>query len=199
MISVIVPYVRDRGYLGNCLASIRRQTFKDYELLLCQSDGSLPVNFNNGLKRAKGEFVKMVQDDDWLPDDSLEILVNNIGDAPWIVGDVWQEPEHYIHSTPYLDFRSQVEKYDMHMGSTMYRTEVLREIGGMDETLETGEEYDMHLKLLSFGYNPVQIRKPVYHYRMWGGGKSRIYRRTKTEWRKEVLRKIKERYTNELD
>ena len=141
----------------------------------------------------------MVQDDDWLPVDGLKHLVENIGSSPWIVGNVWQMCANpYIHKPPYLDFKSQVEAYNMHMGSTLYRADVLREIGGMDETLLTGEEYDMHLKLLSLGYNPVYVDKEVYHYRMWHGGKSVIFRKLNKEWRKDELKKIQARYLNQV-
>jgi len=199
MISVIVPYKEDRGHLQKCLKSIKSQSFTNFELIKSHGPYSLPVNFNNGLLRAKGEFIKMVQDDDWLPVDGLRHLIENIGDAPWIVGNVWQEcGNRYIHKPPYLDFRNQVLHYDMHMGSTLYRADVLREIGGMDETLLTGEEYDMHLHLMKNGYNPAYIDKEVYHYRMWSGGKSVIFRRKKTEWRKNELRKIQARYLNEI-
>ena len=199
MVSVIVPYKEDRGYLGNCLASIRSQTYQNFELIESKSEGSFPVNFNNGLRQASGEFIKMVQDDDWLPVDGLKHLVENIGSSPWIVGNVWQMCANpYIHKPPYLDFKSQVEAYNMHMGSTLYRADVLREIGGMDETLLTGEEYDMHLKLLSLGYNPAYVDKEVYHYRMWHGGKSVIFRKLNKEWRKDELKKIQARYLNQV-
>jgi glycosyltransferase involved in cell wall biosynthesis len=195
MISVIVPYNKDRGYLAHCLSSIRVQSYTDFELLICKSNESLPINFNNGLSRAKGEFIKMVQDDDWLPVDGLKHLVENIGDSKWIIGNVWQEcSAPYIWKPRYFDFKNNLQHYDIHMGSTLYRTALLRAIDGMDESLTTGEEYDMHLKILSLGYTPAYIDKEVYHYRMWSGGKSRIYRRQRTEWRKNELEKIKERY-----
>ena len=200
MISVIVPFKEDRGWLNECIMSIRLQTYTDYELIMAQGPGSLPENFNIGLRRAKGEFIKMVQDDDWLPEDSLEILAESIGDSIWVVGNVMQEC-----STPYVwkpsrpfDLESQLEHYDIHMGSTLYRTGALRAIGGMDETLLTGEEYDMHLKLLQYGYRPARVERVVYHYRMWNGGKSVQFRRYKTEWRKNELKKIRARYLNEV-
>lgn len=199
MISVIVPYKEDRGFLTQCLNSIKAQTYLDFELIEAHGPGSLPVNFNDGLLRARGEFIKMVQDDDWLPKNSLSLLALGIGDAPWVVGNVWQEcSSPYIYKPPYLDYESNLNHYALHMGSTMYRKDVLIDIGGMDETLVTGEEYDMHLKLLSLGHEPAYIDKEVYHYRMWSGGKSVIYRRKRTEWRKNELAKIKARYTNKV-
>ena len=197
MISVIIPYKEDRGHLWLCKKSIWEQTYQDFELIEAHGPGTLPENFNEGLRRAKGEFIKMVQDDDWLPADALNFLLFGIGDAPWVVGHVRQIPEKgqpWIHKPPYLDFESQVKRYDMHMGSTMYRKDVLEEIGGMDETLTTGEEYDMHLKLLQKGFKPAYTNRVVYNYRMWQGGKSVIYRRERTKWRKNELAKIKARY-----
>jgi glycosyltransferase involved in cell wall biosynthesis len=204
MVSVIVPYKEDRGFLKQCLDSIKAQTYKDFELIEAHGHGTLPQNFNWGLSRASGEFIKMVQDDDWIPPDSLKYLVGGIGDYPWAVANVWQHPvdRHdkptsppYIQKPLYgLDFMSNWEHYGLHMGSTLYRRDILEGIGGMDETLETGEEYDMHLKLLWNGYIPVHIDKEVYHYRMWAGGKSVIYRKNRTEWRKNELAKIKARY-----
>jgi len=197
MISVIVPYKEDRGYLKQCIDSINAQTYTDFELIEAHGPGTLPENFNAGLKRAKGEFIKMVQDDDYLPPDALRHLAEGIGDHQWVVGNVWQMTANpYIHKPPYLDFESQLNKYDMHMGSTLYRKGMIDKIGGMDETLETGEEYDMHLYLLSLGYNPGYIDKEVYCYRMWSGGKSVIYRKDRTKWRKNELAKIKARYIN---
>jgi len=196
MISVIVPYNKERGTLQQCLDSIRGQSYQDYELIEAFGPGTLPQNFNNGLRKAKGQFIKMVQDDDWLPKDGLMHLVKAIGYAPWVIGNVWQEcGTPYIYKPPYLDFQGNLNHYAIHMGSTLYRKDVLDSIGGMDETLTTGEEYDMHLKLLSLGYEPAYVDKEVYHYRMWQGGKSVRYRRKKTEWRKNELAKIKKRYT----
>jgi len=197
MISVIVPYKEDRGWLGKCLDSIKNQTYKDFELIEAHGPGTLPENFNNGLRQAKGEFIKMVQDDDYLPLDALQHLADGIGDHPWIVGNVWQMcSEPYIYKPPYLDFKSNLNHYALHMGSTLYRKDVLDDIGGMDVTLETGEEYDMHLLLFALGYKPGYIDKEVYHYRMWQGGKSVIYRRNRKKWRANELAKIKARYTN---
>jgi glycosyltransferase involved in cell wall biosynthesis len=206
MISVIIPYKEDRGYLKQCIKSVEEQIYKDFEIIEAHGPGTLPQNFNNGLRKARGDYIKMVQDDDWLPPQSLNMLMFGIRSSRWVVGDVMQFPYNRrgkpgpptLHKPPYLDFRSQVEKYDMHMGSTLYRKDLLDEIGGMDETLETGEEYDMHLKILSMGYEPAYISKVVYNYRMWSGGKSVIYRRDRTEWRKNELEKIKARYTNKV-
>ena len=199
MISVIVPYNEDRGCLKQCIDSIKAQSYTDFELIEACGPGTLPENFNEGLREAKGEFIKMVQDDDWLPVDSLKHLAEGVGDAAWAVGNVWQEGiAPYIYKPAYLDFKRNLFKYAIHMGSTLYRRDVLLDLEGMDERLETGEEYDLHLSLLSIGLIPAYIDEEVYHYRMWSGGKSVVYRNKRTAWRKNELAKIKARYTDKV-
>ena len=94
MVSVIIPYNEDRGYLKECVASIEAQTYPDIELIPSFSPGSCGHNFNNGLEKATGEYVKWVDEDDWLPPDSIENLVNGIGQAPWICANSWDVVQH---------------------------------------------------------------------------------------------------------
>jgi len=201
MVSIIVPYNKDRGYLAQCLDSIRAQTVT-CELIEVESPRSVSCNFNTGLERATGEFVKVVGEDDWLPWDSAENLVNGIGDAPWGVANAMQVDKHgglldvYKHDA--LGFAENVVLNRIHNGGTIYRTEVLREIGGMDETLWTGEEYEMHLRLYSLGYLPQYIDKEVYFYRMWDGGKSRQLRKQDPKKRADEIKRIQSLYIDKV-
>ena len=199
MVSIIVPYNKDRGFLGKCVDSIKAQTYP-CELILSQSDNSVVYNFNRGLERATGEFVKVVGEDDWLPEDSAENLVNGIGDAPWVVANAiqYRDGETWIQKPESLIFADMVVLNRIHMGGTMYRTEILKEIGGMDESLWTGEEYDMNLKLYSFGYLPKYLDKEVYYYRLWIGQKSKQLRRHDPEKRANEIKRIQSLYIDKI-
>jgi len=200
MVSVIVPYNEDRGFLNMCTESIMAQT-ADIELILMFGPRSVACNFNAGLLQAKGEFVKVVGEDDWLPKDSIENLVNGIGDAPWVVANAI-EVYNGVKGEPYkpdtLDFAEQVKLNRIHNGGTMYRTEVLREIGGMDETLWTGEEYEMHLRLYSVGYLPKYIDKEVYYYRRHNKQKSTTLRRDNRKKRANEIARIQALYSDKV-
>ena len=199
MTSVIVPYTEDRGYLTQCLESIRAQTYP-YELIEIKSPRSVAINFNRGLSFAKGEFIKVVGDDDWLPPDSLENLVKGIGDAPWAVANATEVfgRTHEIYKPITLEFAINVVHNKIHNGGTIYRTEVLREIGGMDETLWTAEEYEMHLRLMSLGYRPKYIDKEVYFYRRWQGQKSRQLREQDKKKRANEIARIQSLYIDKV-
>jgi glycosyltransferase involved in cell wall biosynthesis len=194
MVSVIVPYNIDRGYLDVCLASIEAQTMP-VELIESQSPETVGYNFNRGLEKAKGEFVKYVCEDDFLPPTAIEDLVNGIGDSTWICANAHMYGgQQLVDKSVVKPLEDLLINYTINGGTTLYRTDLLREIGGMDETLETGEEYDMHLKLISMGHIPAYIDKYVYYYRVWRYQKSRQARKERPEWRKEKLDLIKARY-----
>ena len=193
MVSIIIPYNEDRGYLQLCKESIEAQTYPNIELIPSYSPGTCGHNFNRGLEKATGEFVKYVDEDDWLPPDSIENLVSGIGDSPWMCANAWNVDKTVknITKSVHLDFDSTLKICGIQGGTTLFRTEILREIGGMDESLVVGEEWDMYLRLMLKGYLPGYVDKEVYYYRRWTGSKSVIHSR---EWRDEQKNLIRARY-----
>ncbi len=203
MISVIVPYDTDRGFLEQCVRSIKMQSYSDFEII--QVHRPLPVakNFNIGLKLAKGKFCKFVTEDDWLPVNSLQDLRDGIMGQDWICANAEQHENgsSYIYRPFYpqvVSFKENVKKNFIHGGTTLYRTEQLLEIGGMDETLWTGEEYEMHLRLMSKGYMPGYIDKEVYCHRLWSGQKSKLLRKNRKNERQKEIARIQSLYINEV-
>ena len=98
IVSIVIPVYNVEKYLPQCIESIIRQTFTDFELILVDdgsTDNSLKIckeyaandrrivvfhqeNLgvskarNHGLKLAKGEWITFVDSDDWLDDAFLE-------------------------------------------------------------------------------------------------------------------------------
>lgn len=202
MVTIVVPYNKDRGYLNVCLESIYAQNYTDLQVLPVKNNLSVAKNINIGLKAAKGEFFKYVCEDDWLPVNSVWDLVEGIGDHPWVcanaVNVTVNGEEQYIPPENGLRFDRMANHNAIHGGTTLYKTELLKEIGGMDETLWTGEEYEMHLKLMSLGYFPGYINKFVYYHRLWSEQKSRIYRKQDKTKRYEEIKRIQALYSNEV-
>ena len=103
MISIIVPFYNTEKYLGQCLTSIQGQTFSNYEVLMVD-DGStdssreiakkflddsrfillgdkhigFPLSKNLGLDNAKGDYILFVDSDDFIENNCLEVLYNNL-------------------------------------------------------------------------------------------------------------------------
>lgn len=105
-LSIIIPVYNVEAYLRDCLESVLRQPFPDWEAI-CVNDGStdgsaailqefalkdsrvrvisqvnggLSSARNSGLKVAKGDYILFLDSDDWLELNALDILANNTGD-----------------------------------------------------------------------------------------------------------------------
>lgn len=111
MISIIIPIYKAEAYLKECLLSIQKQTYTDFEAI-CVNDGSpdnsaiicqevsdqdsrfILINQENGgvssarnraLKEAKGEYVCFVDSDDMIEPHYLENLLNLAKDGAFAV------------------------------------------------------------------------------------------------------------------
>lgn len=104
MVSIIVPIFNSEKWLNECLNSIARQSYSDFEVLMvddgskdisasiCQSyvrkdnrfhyffqdNAGVSVARNTGIEKAKGEFVCFVDADDYIDEHFLESLLKII-------------------------------------------------------------------------------------------------------------------------
>lgn len=104
LLSVIVPVYNAEKYLGRCVESILKQTYRNIELILIDdgSNDNSPILCDNwakkdervsafhiqnggpssarnfGLKLSKGRFVAFVDADDFLNEDMYETLINSL-------------------------------------------------------------------------------------------------------------------------
>ena len=105
IVTIIIPVYNTERYLRQCLDSVINQTFKDFECI-CINDGStdnsynilkeyvqkdnrftvinLPENKgqgnarNKGINIAKGKYITFIDSDDWVKENHIEQLYNNI-------------------------------------------------------------------------------------------------------------------------
>ena len=104
-VSIIIPVYNTEQYLRQCLDSVINQTFKDIEII-CINDNSTDGSYNilkeyadkddrfvvinltetkeqgnarnEGLKTARGKYITFVDSDDWVRNDFIEVLYNEI-------------------------------------------------------------------------------------------------------------------------
>jgi len=201
MISVIIPYVENRGFLEDAVLSVCSQNIdEDIELLLQKSKKTQGANVNAGLRRARGEFIKILHDDDMLPPNSLSDLRNAISENDFVCGDqetfgdeiFCPHPQVYRGRSP--DFHDMLNENQIYGGTTLYRKSTLLAVGGYDEELWTGEEYDLHLRLLSVGYSCTYTPHVVHKYRLHEHNKSYYMGPGEKKERREFIREIANRY-----
>jgi glycosyltransferase involved in cell wall biosynthesis len=200
MVSIIIPYNVDRGYLNQAIESVKQQTYKgEIELILSQSDNGVSYNINRGVERAKGDYIKFFAEDDLLTPNCIEDSMNAIKYCDFIHGKAFnfheQRPSRNNTHTP----RVKIPKLSdmlvsnvIHGGTLFYRREMF---GQFDESLWTGEEYDFNMMLLSQGAKIGYVDKVVFNYRLHDFqksiGKHTLEYKAK---RKEAIEAIKNRY-----
>ncbi len=120
-VSVILPVFNVEGYLDQCLESLRRQTFTDFEILMINdgsTDGSdslcekwaekdsriryirqenrgVSPSRNRGVALARGKYLAFIDPDDWVEPDYLETLHTRLEEtgAPYAECDIMRYNE----------------------------------------------------------------------------------------------------------
>ena len=104
LISVIVPIYNVEDYIRQCFDSLLNQTYQNFEVLMindgspdnsasiCQEyaardsrfryfekeNGGISTAVNLGIEHSQGEYVTLMDPDDWADNDYLEVLYNAI-------------------------------------------------------------------------------------------------------------------------
>jgi len=107
-ISIIIPVYKVEEYLADCLKSVLKQTFQDYEVILIddgspdccpqlcdewaeknsrisvlhRENGGLSAARNTGVKAARGDYLYFLDSDDELTPDALEVMYKQVEAHP---------------------------------------------------------------------------------------------------------------------
>lgn len=204
-ISIIIPYVTDRGYLAEAAESAERAIdFANVkgEVILSQSEKGVSHNLNTGIERATGELVTYLCDDDLLPLESIKSTILGMrghdfvhGNATTIYEDNFKFVEPRIKRyTPKIkrpSLRQMLETNYIHGGTVTYKRDIVKG-EWFDDDLWCAEEYDFNLFLLSEAKSIGYINNDLYIYRHHATQKSKQMN-NQSERRFEID-KIRDRY-----
>lgn len=204
MVSIIVPIYNSARYLDRCIQSIINQTNNDWELLLVD-DGSTDKSFsicqkwaltdkriivlqqdnsgvsvarNLGLKRAQGDFLLLLDSDDWLSLNTIDVLIDEQmrNNADCVIfgfnqtsGNIWA-PRKYLEYNSIVDFK---EDFEYHLNTELlsssvnklYRKELIHSL--YPEDMSFGEDLIFSLNYLESCTNIVFIKDALYQHEVY--------------------------------
>jgi GT2 family glycosyltransferase len=138
------------------------------------TNGHISAASNTALALATGDFVALLDHDDVITPDALYWIVSDLNDHPDTALLYSDEDKIDFDGTRIMPYFKCDWNYDLllshnlitHLG--VYRTDIVRQIGGFREGFEGAQDYDLALRFIE-RIRPSQIRhipRVLYHWRM---------------------------------
>lgn len=205
-VSIIVPVYKAEKYLIKCLDSIASQTIRDFECILvddgspdssgiiCDSfaandrrfsvfhleNGGVSKARNEGIRRAKGEFIGFVDSDDWIDPEMFESLYRDVRNhnADISICGVYEDfPPTKITEMTSAQAKICMFSNDGFRGysvNKLVKRELLEDVR-FDESIRCYEDLVFFFQLFSNCSKVVWNGKPLYHYFRHDGSLSTSY------------------------
>ncbi|MCW8931858.1 MAG: glycosyltransferase [Gammaproteobacteria bacterium] len=202
LVSVIIPAYNRKNYIKQTVESVLEQTYKNFELIVVDdgsTDGTLNIlqgyrtqmtllqhpngenrgqaaSINLGLSHSNGEFIAILDSDDYWKLSYLENMVDylnpklDIGMA-YSNGHAVDENGEYIYTLLKKDHIERNHLGDILCdcylclpGASLVRRSVYEKVGNFDVSLRAGQDHDMCIRIseeTQLGYN----NKELFYYR----------------------------------
>jgi glycosyltransferase involved in cell wall biosynthesis len=196
-ISIIIPTHNRRELLEETLNSIKSQSFKDWECIViddASSDNTWEylqtindeqfncLHFdkgqersrarNHGLKQARGAAILFLDDDDLLPENTLELHLKNLQAHPYAFCSIGSSQLFWPdgRTEDWLATRSHTCRDITHeilfgwipvSGQCLFRKQNVIDIGGWNENMSYAEDHEFMLRLAST--HPAVVMKDTVH------------------------------------
>ncbi len=191
-VSIIVPVYNVEKSIDRCVSSLVNQTYQNIEIILlndgskdnslkkikewekkypdkikCESHKNQGVGMtrNKGIDLATGEYLTFVDSDDYLDEDFIEILMNNIEDYDIIVSgyrgvteDKKVQFERLIGKTPWAPYRQLV------IWAKLYKTKLIKQNNIKFNRLKTAEDVVFSMTTYSKTQKVKTIKYAGYNY-----------------------------------
>jgi len=167
----------DDGSNNTQIKKILKDFSKDerIQVVFSKENCGISIASNNALQLADGEYVTLLDHDDELAKNALYEVVKTINDKPnvdFIYSDEDKIDQKGNHVEPFYkpDWSPDLffsYNYPIHV--SVFKTSILKEIGGFRKGFEGGQDYDLILRYVEKGKNIVHIPKILYSWRKISG------------------------------
>lgn len=194
MVTVIIPYNKDRGWLQEAVNSVP----KGVQLLLSKGEGNWPENFNKVLDQVTGKYIRWLHEDDMLTPNCIGDSIRTFEeqDVDFIHGNAIEITPEGKQIRTYIPSIKNPTSTDLlihnvfHSATMMYKREVFEKIGKMNETLNTAEEFEFNLRCLKAGLKIGYCETPLAFYRRHPQQKVRVVPKEQKDKEREQVREL---------
>ena len=197
-VSVIIPVRNGESYLGEAIASVRRQSRAPLEIvivddgstdgtaavvetlgsdirLIRQPHSGVTVSRNRGVRAARGDLIAFLDCDDVWTDGKLATQVPILlehSDIQVALGHTRRMWTPAARDGASSGLRMTEPELALHLGAALIRRSTFETIGAFDETLPRAEDWDWFMRLRERGALVVVHPEVTLLYRRHGGNMS---------------------------
>ena len=160
--------VVDDASTDNSLGIIQEFS-KDLRLFVNESNRGVAYASNLALTHAQGHYWMRVDADDFLNMYACAFMANVLDendDIDFVYCDHYRVDVHGVKVSK-VRLNNDEALYE-HGAGVLFRTDVLRKIGGYDEGLRNCEDYDLLYRLKKGGHKGYYLPIPLYRYYIHG-------------------------------
>ncbi|MBQ8750505.1 MAG: glycosyltransferase [Alphaproteobacteria bacterium] len=223
-VSVVVPIYGVEKYLHQCVDSILAQTLKDIEIILVddgskdkcpeivdeyakkdpriiavhQPNGGYGRAVNHGIELAKGEYIGIIESDDWIEPTMYEKLYNNakenntdITKCMFYVYNsflredeqniIWKDRIRDLKNTPDTVFNVSeyplIISFHASIWSSIYRTDFIKQQKVIESRSASYQDFPFMIEAMCRAKRITIVKEALVHYRVEDGQNSSTIRR----------------------
>ncbi|MDZ4753803.1 MAG: glycosyltransferase family 2 protein [Phycisphaerae bacterium] len=210
LVSVVTVCFRSAKTIAETIAGVRAQAYRPIEYIVIdggsddgtldilrgnediisywrsEPDGGIYDAFNKGIALARGEFVQIINSDDWMTPDQIERAVATAlrervdlvhGDI-WMHG--WRGHDVRIGGDPHWAQRVARTMPTIHQATVLCRRSVYERVGLFRTDLRIASDYDWFIRVAEASITSIHDPKVIAHMRA-GGASTTRQRRTIAE------------------
>ena len=245
-VSIIMPVYNSEKYLEEAINSVLGQSYSNFELIIVDdgsTDNSLNIagefakedkrvtiialkenrGFagarNEGLKRARGEFITGMDSDDIMLPDAIKVRVEFLNSHPevdLVFGKIdkvidkegnpienafSEEIQHFYQRNKEYNFYGKLKKLELRIPNadvtSMFRRDLLFREGYYEESLLVGADIDFFCRIFRMS-NPACVPEPIIFYRLHESNLSGMVDKETREWVERPDNITQIRYLQEL-
>ena len=163
--------VIDDGSTDDSVDVLKKFANEEKITVIHQKNKGLNVTNNVAIRLSRGKYIVRLDADDFI-DESFLLVLSSILDEKQDVGLVFSDFHHVDQSGNIIETirREKIKNSDQlldmpaHGACTMYRKEILMDLGTYDEEFSCQDGYEMWIKFIE-EYKPYNINVPLFYYR----------------------------------
>lgn len=213
-VSVIIPCYNHGQYLDEAVDSILNQTFQDVEIFVVDDGstdeltirilaqyqkpkttvirlphGGVAIARNTGIAAANGEYILMLDADDYFERTFLEKAIQVLETRPEIGAVSCGLQRFGANTRKVMPTGGGIEQFVLGInacGNALYRKICLEQAGGYDSTLQGDEDWDLFINITKRGWQVAVIPEYLFYYRQHPTSR-RIRARA---WKPAIIRRL---------